>query len=502
MRPPTFDELTKAACVAVACWILAGLALITAVHVDDLYRVSHVSGTWMALAQYLGDGTLYPPLYDGERYGGTRFMPLQILLHGGLAELTGDYLVSGKLLAFAIGAGLLGTLFTVLRTRFGVPLWLALALLAALVPTQTGLTAMTSIRGDALPVALQLGAILTLSRWSTRRGAVAAGLLCAAALMSKISALWAPVAIVIWLFARDRQRLPSFLVAFVASTMAAFGSLELATDGRFSDNVLGLATSALEDPSAVGKAVFTKPLAFLDSDASAISILLPLALADVVLAVRARKLVIEHIAFAASVLVTLGLMADMGVVSNHLLDLEVLTLLLVGHLWAVHGRPAETGSFVAVLVPIAILWAAIGSYVIDMHPDVKAAMQLAGGGSPTYSAEPLAGVVATNSRVLSEDPTVVVTRGRHPTVLDPFMLLRIVRRHPPWGADLVRRLDRHEFDRVVLRTDHVGPNGEIDVAHPRWKREHFGRLIIAAIARNYRLESLTVEYAVYAPAGA
>ena len=496
-RAPTLDRVLSISCAAVAAWILAGLTLISVVHLDDRYRLSHVSGAWMALAQYAGEGTLYPPLFDGERFGGTRFMPLQFVLHGGLAEATGEYLVSGKLLALAVTVALLGLTFLAL-VRIGVPIWLAFALVAVIVPTHTGLTAMTSIRGDALPLAFQLGALLALERWRSRRGAVGAGLLCTLALLAKISALWAPAAIVVCLALADRRRLVAFLAAYVPATVVALGVVEVLSDGRFSDNVFGLATSALEDPAGTAGAVTTKPLTLIDSDIAAISILLPLAITDLVLAARARSLAVYHFAFVGAVLVTLFVMVDVGAVSNHLLDLEILTVLLVGHLAVGGERLAGASHALAVLVPVAVLWAAVSSYVVDMHGDVRAAARIAVGREPTdASKDPLAGLVSADDSLLSEDPTIDVDHGRDPVVLDPFMLLRIVREHPEWGSELVARIDRREFDRVVLLADHVGSDGRIDPGHLRWRREHFGTEIVAAIARSYRFRALAWPYAVY-----
>jgi hypothetical protein len=494
---PTFAGVARAVYVAAAGWILAGTAVVALVHVDDRYRIDHVSGAWTALARYVGSGTLYPPLYDGERFGGTRFMPLQMLLHAGLGEATGNYLVAGKLLALALGVALLALMLVALR-RVGAPVWLGLGLLAVLVTTFTGLTAVTSIRGDTLPVVLQLAAILVFGRWAGRGGAIVAGLLCAAALLAKISALWAAAAIVACLLLGDRRRLPTFLAAYVPATGVALVVLELVTAGRFTDNVFGLATSALADVGDIANALTTKPLTLVDSDTAAISIVLPLALAELVLAAKARVLALEHFAFAAAVLVTLALMADIGVVSNHLLDLEVLTLLLAGRLW---GRRSAREQALAVLVPAAVLWAAVSAYAVDLHPDVRTAILSAvGRTSVAYPLEPPRELVPPGARLLSEDPTLDVVRGRHPTVLDPFMLVRIVERHPEWGDDLVRRLDEREFDRVVLRADHVLSDGTIEVENPRWRREHFGREIVAAIARNYDFRAFADPYAVYVPA--
>ena len=44
------------AAIAVGSWLLVAVA-----HVRDAYGVDHVAGTWLALAQRRGEGTLYPP---------------------------------------------------------------------------------------------------------------------------------------------------------------------------------------------------------------------------------------------------------------------------------------------------------------------------------------------------------------------------------------------------------------------------------------------------------
>src|SRR5919197_3555310 len=98
------------ALVAVASWALIAIA-----HVHDTYALDHTAGAWMALARYVNEGVLYPPLYDGTAFGGTRFMPLQFVFHAGVARLTGEYLVSGKLIAYAGATLLLSVTFHLTR---------------------------------------------------------------------------------------------------------------------------------------------------------------------------------------------------------------------------------------------------------------------------------------------------------------------------------------------------------------------------------------------------
>jgi hypothetical protein len=494
----TFERGLRVACVALAGWLFAALALIAAAHADDGYRLDHVSGVWMGLARYAADGTLYPELYDGEHFGGTRFMPLQFLVHGALSEATGELVVSGKALAFAAGAALLATTFLVLRRVVGAPTWLALSLPALLVPTQLGLSAITSIRGDVLPVVFQLAAVSVVERSTGRRAVLGAAALCVVAVLCKLTAVWAPLAIIVWLAARERRRVPEFAAAFALALLGSLLVVEVVSEGRFSDNVLGLAGSALASRDFLVEALTTKPLTLLESDAAAIFVVLPLAIADVALSWRARRVGVFHVAFVSAALATVAVMADIGAVSNHLLDISVLTVVLVGHLYVEFGdsRP----SAVRVLVPVALLWAALGSYVTVMHGDVKAAARDLAGRSERDSLELLRRHVPREGSVLSEDARIDLDADRDPVILDPFMLLRLLDEHPEWETDLVERVERRDFDWVVLRRDHVLADGSIEVDNARWRREHFGRPVVAAIDRDYRFRAFAGAYAIYEPA--
>ena len=79
----------------VAFAIFAGWLTLAAVHVADDYRVSHVQGVWIAAAESVRGAGLYPPLFDGEHYTGTRYMPLPILLNAAASAIAGDPAVGG-----------------------------------------------------------------------------------------------------------------------------------------------------------------------------------------------------------------------------------------------------------------------------------------------------------------------------------------------------------------------------------------------------------------------
>jgi hypothetical protein len=70
-------RLVRIATALAGSLALGAWATLAIVHADDRYLVNHVSGAWMALAQYANDGLLYPPLYEGESFGsGTQKRPL------------------------------------------------------------------------------------------------------------------------------------------------------------------------------------------------------------------------------------------------------------------------------------------------------------------------------------------------------------------------------------------------------------------------------------------
>ena len=64
------STFVKVALCIVGAAGIAGWLFLALVHIGDRYKVGHVQGNWMALAQYANEGTLYPPLSDGVRFGG------------------------------------------------------------------------------------------------------------------------------------------------------------------------------------------------------------------------------------------------------------------------------------------------------------------------------------------------------------------------------------------------------------------------------------------------
>ena len=121
----------KAGALIVGLIALASTVLLAIVHLGDRYFVLTTSGVWMGLADYARHGLIFPADHGGDSFAGTRYMPLPVLLHAGLASLTGEYLTSGKLLGLLSLAVLCLLVFALFR-RSGLGLALTFGLLGAI----------------------------------------------------------------------------------------------------------------------------------------------------------------------------------------------------------------------------------------------------------------------------------------------------------------------------------------------------------------------------------
>jgi hypothetical protein len=488
--------------LSVGLALAAGISLLSVVllaiaHLSDRYNVNHVSGSWMALAQAARSGTLYPPLFEHGFYGGTRFMPLPILVHAGVASITGEYLVSGKISALLTAVPLFALTFIVLR-RLGCSRLISLGLLGAVAVTPTSLLAITSIRGDTLSVIAQVAAIAIVAYSIPRRtAAAAAAVLCAVAIFSKLSGVWALAAILIWFLLHERSRLPLFAGVFLSSVAALFAMFEALSGGRMAKNVQAFAFAGTpgDSPlSGVGRL-----LDLLVSRAGAVWLIFPLAVLAVLKSFGRREPTIFQLAFVAEVVILAVVFRDRGTDFNHLIDLTILTALVVGEFVVSTASPGRELSALSALVAIAVVLGTAQSYRESVKPGIgQAVRELFGGRAGAFSTQPLSGYVRRRDSILSEDPTIPVLLGRPPVVLDAFMLLRMQSSHPPWVGHLRDRIDARRFRRVVLL---------VPIENSEWfARSHFGTTVSEAIRENYRLatkvEASPESYWVYVPRGA
>jgi hypothetical protein len=329
-RRPTVDSVLSLAAGGIAAVTVLSYAVIVPVHLDDRYNLDFIAGIWIALAHHVNNGTLYPPLHDGHSFGGTRYMPVFFVCQALLAQLVGrDYVFSGKSLALATLSLLIGLTFIVVR-RLGVPRSVAALLAVLVLLTSPGFHAATSIRADALAALFQLSAVALIAHRGPTQS-VAAATLSALALFTKISALWAPVAIVVWLFGQHRRECLRFAATFVGLILAFACTVQLVSKGTFFANFAVMAFGGLHAGLAVKRSTVYM-LEMLVREAPAIWALVPFMVGSCALAARRRALNVYHLAWIAALPVLLVVMADTGTDTNHFLEPIVLGCIVVGEL--------------------------------------------------------------------------------------------------------------------------------------------------------------------------
>jgi predicted membrane-bound dolichyl-phosphate-mannose-protein mannosyltransferase len=232
MRP-----FVSLALCTIAVAVLAGWLALSAFHLRDDYHISHLQGVWLGVVDAASHGQLYPPIFDGEHFAGTRYMPMPILLNALASRVVGDPLVGGKLVAAVLMSGLLAVIVFALR-RCSCPWPVALGLAAAVVATDAGLQAGTTIGGDLLPALLQTAALAIMLRARARSSIVLAGLLAGVAIASKLTGVWALFAITTWLVV-DRQKRAATIFAAVSLGTAAviLGAVQVLTNGGLTQHL-------------------------------------------------------------------------------------------------------------------------------------------------------------------------------------------------------------------------------------------------------------------------
>jgi hypothetical protein len=473
----------------IAILVLASWVVLATVHVDDRFAVDHVAGARMALAQDANNGVLYRPLYDGRNYGGTRFMPIPIVLHAGIARVTHEYMESGKLLSYGSIVLMLGVMFLVLR-RHGSPLPVALAFIAAVVATEPGLLAATGISGDALPVALQLGAVALVGRSLERKWLMAAAALCVLALFVKLSAVWAPLAIGTWLLMKNRRKLIPFAVSLFAFFTAMLGLFLWVTGGRLWANVFGLSFSGVSGPGSVLRPTALPGL--LLERMNALVVLIPVAAVAWFAAWFGDRITIHDVSLVWALAILLVVLTDVGTDYNHLLDVVVLAVIVVGESWSLMGdvRPR----LIRTSVPLVLAAVLAATWVVTMAGPTRDAFASALGHArgDHFARDPLSGYLQPDDNILSEDPSIPVELNLRPMILDPFMVREFESAHPSWIDDLVERIDTREFDKVVLLKD-------LEAAPDWYMTWHFGPRVFGALRANYVLAGWRHGYFLYVP---
>jgi hypothetical protein len=494
--------LTLALCATIALAMVCATALVVA-HARDRYWVNVASGSWLALAWTANHGELYPPLRDeAGNFAGTRYMPLYVMAHAALARVTGEYLFSGKLISIICAGGWFAGIIVLARQR-GASRIFAAALAASVALAPVGIQALCTIRSDGLALALQLWALWIAGRIARERGvalAVLAAALCALAFLAKLTAVWAPVAIGAWLLWRNRLACAAFVATGIAVSGAALAMLHVITDGRMLENLMMAGGSGWQGFGSVLIWSQQRLLSFVWEWSPTTWLLAPAAMLAVLLAMAQRDVQPIHLAWIACCAAMAIMFADIGVGENHVLELAAITAVLAGDLWARAGvqhnaggdGPGETRWTIAqMLLAVSVCWSSFAVFKQRMWTDLLEAITTLRTGEVLLKYDPHAlEHMLAGKTFLSDDPSVAVLLDQKPLISDAFIFRRFETSHPQWFAEIMDRINRREFDVIVLMRE---PDPQ-----SWWYSELFlGRPVLGAIITHYRLDQQVGAHRVF-----
>jgi hypothetical protein len=445
----------------------------TVVHLHDRFGINHVSGAQLALTRHFQTGRLDPAFFDPPVIGGTRFSPVPTLIHAGVDLGVDDLFVSGRLMTAAFGLASGGLVFWICRTYGVNRRWAAIAG-AVMLATPEIFTVSTSIRQDVVALGFVLGSFALARSAPSRIALVLAGVCSSLAVFSKPTAGWVIPVIVVMLWS-NRAALGWYLGAGAVSGFGAFWLIMALSDGRYLDTLrlLFAGSTSLESTLLAPERAFRAVLR------SAPIILVGFAAWFSNRRVRHRELDVAAVVLTVLVVV---LFRDSGVGANHLVDQAAFAtiLLAVGV-----GAPAHDGGArrMAGLLAVALL-------ILGWMGAVDA-LQLTGPGAPPIRVA--RNLVPDDSRVLSEDPGVVVGMGQVPELLDSYMVQRLPGESGELARNyLVEQIAGGAYDRIVL-LDRLEVGGRFA------NTNHFTPEIGRAIEERYILLGQADGFWVYAP---
>ncbi len=466
-----YKRLELAAAWAFPAMMVATIVA-TVVHLHDRFGINHVSGSQLALTRHLQAGQLDPAFFDPPVIGGTRFSPIPTLIHAGVDLGVNDLFVSGRIMTATFALVSAGLVFWICRTYDVSRRWSAIAG-AVMLATPEIFTVATGIRQDMVALGFVLAAF-ALARSTPSRVALAlAGVCTSLAVFSKPTAGWVIPVIVVLLW-RDRAALGWYLIAGAVSGVGLFWVVMAVSDGRFVDTLRLLFAgstsfqSTLHAPERAFRAVLR----------SAPLILIGFAAWFSNRRVRHPEL---DVAAVVSTIVVVVMYRDSGVGANHLVDQAAFAaiVLAVGVGTPQHDGGART--MAGLLAVSLLILGAMGA---------GDAMQLTGPDAPPVRVG--RNLIPDGSRVLSEDPGIVVGMGEIPELLDSYMVQRLPGESGQMARDyLVSQISGGSYDRIVLLDQLV--NGRFA------NTNHFTPAIGRAIEASYVLLGEVDGFWVYAP---
>jgi hypothetical protein len=389
---------------------------------DDILRLARGAPLYPDPAESPYTVTVYPPVFFAAAAGAVR--------------LGVDPIAAGRLLALLSMVAAAGCVVWFGFRRTG---WVALLVGLALLLHPLQWPWSLVIRPDLAAILLSVLAVMTADAPPDRRRGVAIPIaLCVAAVFTKQTALAAPAAVIIGLFARDRRAAIRFSAGFIAATAAGAITLQAITRGQF----LFHTVTANTNPFSVERAASMYGRFFAASPvvAAAIAILLASAL-------HRRRLSLPG-TYAVLALITALAVGKVGSSLNYFLEPLVAVALWTAHdfprRWFASRRPLRTVAAILGAAAVGLLSIASCVEQVRAHGVARTALPL--------HAELVRRVAGAPGPVVSDDATLLVGAGK-PVHFRPFIMTQLAEAGRWHQQPFLDELEAGNVSLVIYRTD-------------------------------------------------
>jgi len=452
------------------------------------------SGVWAGLAVDLADGTLYRPVHDETGFGGTRYMPLQFILHAIMLSIINHPAIAAHMVVLASAIALFVCLYKFLRA-YDLPTTIAGASATIAMGALTIQYGLISTRGDLLAAALSLWGVVLGAKCTPKnvwRTLTPAALLFALAFMAKFTTVFGVASVVLFFALNGRLRHAVGLGALTAALAAGLLCVtHVVSEGRALESFLACAAGGT---SVVD--FMLSPFKFLYAARVDVSFLMFFACACMALFKRRRLLNdLPSLLFVFTTIATIVIMASPGTDLSHMIDLQMASVALI----AVQASQSASPKGLKWGLPVAGFAGAIS---IALTALVFTAIV---GESRWVQQDRIMAIVGKgDAPMLADDPWVPILAEEHPFVLDTFAVRTASEQRPEVAEDLFAKLDQHFFRAVVLYIpNHLRDYEESINGTWRGKR-WFGELFYppgfeARLLNSYEPKDFIGEYIVLLP---
>ncbi len=448
-------------------------------------NLNHVSGAWTTLALDMTKGIFYRPLFSEEiGYGGTRFFPLYFLLHALIILMIDDPVPSGCILTLTVSLILLAGIFFLLK-KSGSKTWVAALFTTLAIAGFSMQFGMTSIRGDLLPIALNIWGVIFCTDVKKIRPFIAS-IFFTLAFSAKITSVYGVFAVSVWLLLNGHTKSAFKLSAFTGlGILIVIAVMYVGSSGRVF-NIMSLCSSGGASLMSIARGPLKLFYHLIKNDI-ALLCLFCFAVFRFFTIPKEKRISLSAVYWLSSIGITVFIFGSPGTVSNHLVDLHIASVFILASYFTDKKMNYNMQTAIFALIAVILITPTVrGIFSSSNMPHRK-------------QIEDVISFIASQDQsekpILSENPFIPVLAEEKIYLQDAFMFRLMKINNPSLAMPLYKKISENGFKAIVFLNNPVKPEW-----HPQWYEiAHFGEGFIEAVQKRYIFAKNIGSYYIYIP---